>query len=390
MLPLVGQVRDYAWGSRTAIPEILGTDPTGEPQAEYWLGAHPLAPALVHGVGLDQLLEEHPEWVGRSCRRAFGDRFPVLMKLLAADKPLSLQAHPNREQAEAGFAREEAAHLEMDDPARTYKDNWPKPELLIALTPFDGLCGFRDPAATVALFGRLGADADLDKVIGPLSKRKGAAALAEVFLDILSLEDTQVVGRVVHAARAHVADPYDLGDFARTAVELDAHYPHDPSILAALLLNRIHLEPGQGMFLPPQTLHSYLHGVGVEVMASSDNVLRGGLTKKHIAVDELIHVVEFIPSPIAPVATVIEDGFTRYVTPAREFTAWRGELGRLPVRLPDSKACRIVLATDGEARLRNSDDETLDLDVGEAALLTYGEEVWAAGSATLFISAPGL
>jgi mannose-6-phosphate isomerase len=388
MLPLVGQVRDYAWGSRTAIPEILGTDPTGEPQAEYWLGAHPLAPAQVDGVSLDTLLADHPEWVGRSCRRAYGDRFPVLMKLLAAAKPLSLQAHPDRAQAEEGFAREEAAGLDLDDPARTYKDNWPKPELLIALTPFDGLCGFREPAAAVDLFHRLGVSEALHTVIGPLSKRKGSAALAEVFLDILSLEDTDIVAHVVHAARAHVEDPDNLGDLARTAIELDAHYPRHPSILAALLLNRIHLEPGEGMFLPPRTLHSYLRGVGVEVMASSDNVLRGVLTKKHIDVDEIIHVVEFVPSPIAPVLTEDEGGFARYITPAREFTAWRGDLGRSPLVVPDTKACRIVLATEGEARLR-AGDTTLDLEVGEAALLTYGEEVTATGSATLYVSAPG-
>ncbi|MDR1450226.1 MAG: mannose-6-phosphate isomerase, class I [Propionibacteriaceae bacterium] len=389
MLPLVGQVRDYAWGSRTAIPEILGTDPTGEPQAEYWLGAHPLAPSLADGVALDKLLDQHPELVGKNCRRLFGNRFPVLMKLLAAEKPLSLQAHPDREQAREGFAREEAAGIAYDDPARTYKDDWPKPELLIALTPFDGLCGFREPAATVRLFERLGGPAELDGVIGPLSKRKGQAALAEVFLDILSLEDAHLVGRVVQSARAHLADPYELGDFARTAVELAAHYPSDPGILAALLLNRIHLEAGEGMFLPPRTLHSYLHGVGVEVMASSDNVLRGGLTKKHIDVDELIHVVDFSPSPIAPVATEEDGGFTRYVTPAREFTAWRGELSRHPIRFPDTRACRLALATDGEAVLR-SGDETLDLGVGEAALLAYGEEVTATGSATLHVSAPGL
>jgi mannose-6-phosphate isomerase len=389
MLPLRGQVRNYAWGSPTAIPEILGTDPTGEPLAEYWLGAHPLAPSTVDNVPLDQLLKDHPEWVGKRCRKLFGDRFPVLMKLLAAAKPLSLQAHPNREQAEAGYAREQAAGIDLDAPERTYKDDWPKPELIIALTEFDGLCGFREPQATVELFRRLGLCRDLDSVIKPLSQRKGSAALAQVFLDILSLDDADLVVRTVQAARGHVGDPYELGDFARTAVELDAHFPRHPSILAALLLNRIHLEPGEGMYLPPCTLHSYLHGVGVEVMASSDNVLRGGLTKKHIDVDELIHVVEFVPGEYDPVAREPEDGFVRYVTPAPEFCAWRGELNHKRVTLPAAKACRIALATDGEAELTSTTGK-LDLEVGEAALLPYGEEVTATGSATLFVCAPGV
>jgi mannose-6-phosphate isomerase len=389
MLPLAGQVRNYAWGSPTAIPEILGTDPTGEPQAEYWLGAHPVAPALAGGEPLDALLEEHPEWVGPRCRKLFPDRYPVLMKLLAAAKPLSLQAHPDRHQAVAGFGREEEAGVPIDSPERTYKDDWPKPEVLIALTEFDGLCGFRDPEATVGLFRRLGVEKDLGSVIRPLSQRRGSAAFAQVFLDILSLDDTTPVARLVQAARVHIADPGALGEFARTAVELDAHFPHQPSILAALLLNRVHLEPGEAMYLPPRTLHSYLHGVGVEVMANSDNVLRGGLTKKHIDVDELIHVVEFVPQPFAPVAQEEEDGFVRYVTPAPEFAVWRGELNHKKATLPATKACRIALATDGEAELKTG-GQTLGLAVGEAALLVYGEAVTASGSATLFVAAPGV
>jgi len=388
MLLLHGQVRNYAWGSSTAIPEILGQDPTGEPQAEYWLGAHPVAPSEVDGRPLDSLLKEHPEWVGKRCQKSFGDHFPVLLKLLAADKPLSLQAHPDRAQAQEGFAREEAAGVPLDSPERIYKDDWPKPEVLVALTEFDGLCGFREPAATVELFRRLGLARELDSVLKPLSQRKGSAALAQVFLDILSLDESTMVASTVQAARGHVDDPYELGQFARTAVLLDTYFPHHPSILAALLLNHVHLEPGEAMYLPTRTLHSYLHGVGVEVMASSDNVLRGGLTKKHIDVDELIRVVDFSPREYEPVAREMADGFLRYLTPASEFTVWRGELNHSRVTLPATKACRIVLAADGEAELR-SFDSSLDLGVGEAALITYGEQVTATGSATLFVTAPG-
>ncbi len=389
MQRLTGQIRDYAWGSPNAIPELLGSDPTGEPQAEYWLGAHPLAPSTIGGQGLDKALHAHPEWVGDRTYRAFGDRFPVLMKILAADQPLSLQAHPNRTQAEDGFARETAAKIPLDAPERIYRDDWPKPEILVALTGFDGLCGFRDPAKTVDLFGRLGASKALVSVIGPLSQRKGSAALAEVFLDILSQDHPDYINEVLRLARAHADEDSDLGLFSRTALDLNLYFPRDPSILAALLLNRIHLEPGQGLFLPTRTLHSYLNGVGIEVMACSDNVMRGGLTSKHIDVDELIRVVDFTPSEVAPVGTEDDGGFTRYLTPTPEFALWRGELGSQPLNLPRPDSCRIALVIDGEAQLRQA-DTTLELATGEAVLVPYGQEVSASGSATMFVSAPGV
>jgi len=388
MLRLTGQIRDYAWGSLTAIPELLGADPTGEPQAEYWLGAHPLAPATIDGVGLDRLFEEHPEWMGKDTYDTYDGRFPVLMKILAADHPLSLQAHPNREQAEQGFARETRQKVPLDSPARIYRDEWPKPELIIALTPFDGLCGFRDPAETVGLFARLGVSAKFNAVIGPLSKRKGSAAFAEVFLDILSQEHTSHVDEVLHLAHEHVDDDDDLGEFSRTAMELNRYFPHDPSILAAMMLNRIHLEPGQGLFLPTRTLHSYLSGVGIEVMACSDNVLRGGLTSKYINVDELISVVDFTGCTVAPVQTTDDEGFTRYLTPAPEFTVWRGELSATPIPVPATASARIALVVDGEAHLAD-DDSSIDLGTGDAVLIPAGHQVGAAGSATLFISAAG-
>ena len=389
MLHLTGQIRDYAWGSLTAIPELLGADPTGEPQAEYWLGAHPLAPATVDGVGLDQVLKDHPEWVGESVRTMFGDRFPVLMKILAAEHPLSLQAHPNREQAEQGFADENRKKIPLDAPNRIYKDDWPKPELIVALTSFDALCGFRDPAQTVDLFTRLGVSESFSAVIGPLSKRKGQAGIAEVFLDILSQDHPSHVDEILRLAPAFAEEDSDLGLFARTALELNRNFPHDPSILAAMLLNRLHLEPGQGLFLPTRTLHSYLGGVGIEVMACSDNVLRGGLTSKYINVDELIRVVDFTPYEISPVDTADDAGFVHYLTLTPEFTVWRGELSAEPMDVPGTDSCRIVLVVDGEAHLCTG-DECWDVNEGEAVLIPYGENVTASGSATIFISAPGV
>jgi mannose-6-phosphate isomerase len=259
----------------------------------------------------------------------------------------------------------------------------------VALTPFDALCGFRDPAQTVDLFTRLGVSDGFSTVIGPLSKRKGQAGIAEVFLDILSQDHPSHVDEILRLAPKYADEDSDLGLFARTALELNRNFPHDPSILAAMLLNRLHLEPGEGLFLPTRTLHSYLGGVGIEVMACSDNVLRGGLTSKYINVDELIRVVDFTPYDIAPVETADDGGFVRYLTPAPEFAVWRGELTAEPMDVPDTESCRIGLVVDGEAHLC-SGDECWDVDEGEAVLIPYGEKVTASGSATIFISAPGV
>ena len=386
---LTGRIRDYAWGSLTAIPELLGSTPTGEPQAEYWLGTHPLAPALIGDTPLDEVLRDHPGWVGEATLARFPDRYPVLAKILAADHPLSLQAHPSGEQAVDGYARETAAKVPLDAPHRIYRDDWPKPEIIVALTDFDALCGFRDPAATYDLFARLGVSAGFDTVIGPLVQRKGPAGLAEVFLDILSQDKPAHVDEVLRLARDHSEDDTDLGLFARTALDLNRWFPHDPSILAALMLNHLHLEAGEGLYLPTRTLHSYLRGTGIEVMACSDNVLRGGLTAKHIDVDELIRVVEFVPSEIHPVDTADDGGFQHYLTPAEEFQVWRGELTADTVTVPRTDLCRIALVVDGEARLSQA-DSCLEVDTGQAVLIPYGEEITASGSATLFVTAPGL
>jgi len=392
MQRLAGTVRHYAWGSPTAIPALLGCAATGEPVAEYWLGAHREAPSAVGDTTLDVFLRDHPDYVGDRCLKAFGDQFPVLMKLLAAQHPLSLQAHPDREQAEEGYALENDAGTALDAPERTYRDTWPKPELIVALTPFEALCGFRDPAVSTTLFEQIGVGEEVKSVIGPLTQRRGPAAFAEVFLDVLSLDDSRLIDQVLTAARGYLQDhseTSETGRFAQTAVYLDTYFPADPGIFAALLLNRVTLAPGQGLYLPPHTLHSYLHGVGVEVMASSDNVVRGALTKKHVDIDEVIHVVDFTPRTPAPVETEQEGVFTRYLTPTPEFAAWRGELGRDDAVLPRTDACRIVIALDGTAVLHRGDVD-VTLAPGEAAVLGYGEEVTAHGDATLFVTSPGV
>ncbi len=332
---MTGAVQGYSWGSTTILPEFLGRPPDGNPQAEFWLGAHPSAPSRLGGHSLAELVDTDPATVvGASTVARFGPRLPYLLKVLAAAQPLSLQAHPSRAQAEAGYARETAAGLPLGSAARVFADDWPKPEMMVALTEVETLCGFRDPAETHALFARLDVD-DATRLVEPL--RTGEpAAVAEVLRRLLTLAEGELplVAQVVAAAAAQQDDAADAADpayraFTRTAVELDAYFPGDRGVLAALLLNRLRLEPGQAVYLPAGNLHAYLGGAGVEIMANSDNTLRGGLTTKLVAVDSLLDVLDFTPARpplVQPVADA--PGVWRYPTPAPEFCLWRAGAGR--------------------------------------------------------------
>jgi mannose-6-phosphate isomerase len=392
MQRIEGRAQHYAWGSPTAIPGLLGLEATGQPYAEHWLGAHESAPSLVAGAPLDALIAAAGrDILGATTCERFGGRLPYLMKLLAADRPLSIQAHPNRDEAEAGFARENAAGVPIDAPDRTYRDAWPKPEAIIAITPFIGLCGFRDPVRTVYLIEQLGVAAELGSVIAPLTHRKGSAALAQVFLDVLSFEGDRLrlVDRVVDAAADHTDDDAELGDLARAIVKLGNAYPGDRGILAALLLNVVTLQPGEGLFLGAGNMHAYLHGVGIEVMANSDNVLRGGLTTKHIDVDELMRVVRFeAEEPVLLAVEAVGPRTYHYKTSAPEFTVWRVDPGKTSVPVPGSGP-RIGLVLEGDAHVTVA-AETLDLQRGESVLLSAGDCAAVSGTGLLYVSGPGI
>jgi len=395
MQRLNGAPRRYAWGTADAIPAILGTEPDGKPYAEYWLGAHEIAPARTADGGLDRLLRAHPEVLGTRSLEAFGPQLPFLMKILSARHALSLQAHPTREQAQEGFRRENVAGVPLDAPERVYSDPWPKPEILIALEPFDSLHGFRDPLATAELFAGLGVATQLASVIGPLTERRGPAGLAEVFLDALSLdaERLHLVDVVGSAAIQHVNDPGELGDFARTAVQLDSVFPADRGIIAALLLNHVKMAPGEGCYVRPGQMHAYLSGTGIEVMACSDNVIRGGLTSKHIDVAELVRVVDFTPfEPQVALPVPISPGVEHYPTPCDEFDVWRllpdDEVGPVPV--PGGGSARIVLVIEGAMTVRTGGQE-LALAQGEAAFLRADEyDATADGAGLAFVTSSGL
>ncbi|WP_031509767.1 mannose-6-phosphate isomerase, class I [Streptomyces megasporus] len=398
---LANTVRPYAWGSTTAIPELLGTEPTGEPQAELWMGAHPGAPSRVdRGAGetpLSEVIEADPEGeLGAETVRAFGPRLPFLLKVLAAASPLSLQVHPDLVQAREGFADEEERGVPVDAPHRNYKDANHKPELVCALTPFTGLCGFRRPAETAELLEALDVDR-LKPYADILRAQPEDEALSEVLTAVLSAEREAMAETVDAAARAArrlgAEDGPHAPEYAAYAGIAD-HYPGDPGVLAAMLLNVVRLEPGEALYLGAGVPHAYLDGLAVELMANSDNVLRCGLTPKHVDVPELLRVVRFEPvdpDVLRPEAT--PDGEEVYATPVDEFRLSRHVLTpRSAPRVLDDRTPQILLCTDGEITLRRADGGTdrnegsaeLVLGKGRSAFVRAGEGVRAFGSGTLF------
>lgn len=391
MRRLAGTVKHYTWGSVDTLPKLLGQQPNGLPWAECRFGTHHTSEAaLDDGTPLSRHLRDNPHLLGRSSLETFGPQLSYVVKLMAPETPLSLQAHPSREHAVKGYAQEALFGYPLDHPERCYVDDWPKPELTVALTPFEGLVGFRDPVKTAGLFEGLGVAKELTSVIGPLRDRVETLALEEVFLDVLTINRRRHLVDVVLAAAVENLDaPGELGRFAKTAVDLDEHFPGDPGILGALLLNHVTLQPGEGIALQPGVMHSYLRGTAIEVTGASDNTIRGGLTQKRIDVDGLIRVVDFRPTEPQILTPDGSDGAYLYRTCFAEFEFWLvSPVGSRFVEIPRDDGARIAIATEGNFEL-SAEETVLELRQGQAALLTAGETVHARGTGRLYIAASG-
>jgi mannose-6-phosphate isomerase len=335
---LRGAIRTYAWGSRTAIAEFTGRPvPAAHPEAELWLGANPGDPSWLEEpageVSLLQAVVADPEGqLGAAARAQFGDALPFLVKVLAADEPLSLQAHPSAVQAAEGYRREERLGIPVNSPVRNYRDPSHKPELLVALQQFEALAGFRPAADTIKLFEAL-AVSDLDPSIELLNDQSDADGLRALFTTWITAPQPDIdvlVNAVLDGAISYLSSgATEFAAEAKTVLELGERYPGDAGVLAALLLNRITLGPGEGIYLSAGNLHAYLRGVGLEVMANSDNVLRGGLTPKHVDVPELLRVLNFTPTTESELrAGTHPDGLASfYDTPTTEFAASMLTLG---------------------------------------------------------------
>ncbi|MEU9801643.1 mannose-6-phosphate isomerase, class I [Streptomyces sp. NPDC051000] len=376
---LTNTIRPYAWGSTTAIPALLGVEPTGEPQAEMWMGAHPGAPSrLDRGAGettLSAVIAADPaRELGAATVARFGPRLPFLFKILAAGAPLSLQVHPDLTQARAGYEDEERRGVPIDAGRRNYKDPHHKPELICALTPFEGLCGFRAPKEAADLLEGLDVDS-LKPYVDLLRAQPEEAALREVLTAVLTADRTETARTVTEAAAAaaHLGGPY------QAYAGLVHDHPGDPGVIAAMLLNHVRLQPGEAMFLGAGVPHAYIDGLGVELMANSDNVLRCGLTPKHVDVPELLKVVVFEhgePGVLRP-----EDSDEEvYETPVDEFRLSRFLLapGGAPRRLPDTTP-QILLCTAGAPKAGE-----LTLAPGQSVFVPAGETAELSGSGTVF------
>ncbi|MFI2456395.1 mannose-6-phosphate isomerase, class I [Streptomyces sp. NPDC019539] len=374
---LSNTVRPYAWGSTTLIPELLGVAPTGEPQAEMWMGAHPGAPSQTGRGSLHDVIGADPaRELGRPALEAFGPRLPFLLKLLAAGAPLSLQVHPDRAQAQEGFAAEEKAGIPLDAPHRNYKDGNHKPELVCALTPFDGLCGFRPPVEAADFLSGLDVDS-LKPYVDLLHAHPEEAALREVLTAVLSADPEEMAHTVAEATAAAERLGGAYAPFAATA----HHFPGDPGVIAAMLLNHVRLQPGEALFLGAGVPHAYLGGLAVEIMANSDNVLRCGLTPKHVDVPELLRVVRFEagdPGVLRPEAS--PSGEELYDTPIDEFRLSRfvRPEGAAPVDLT-LPTPQILLATAGRPNAGE-----LTLAPGQSVFVPAGEKAELSGAGTVF------
>ncbi|MFD6896158.1 mannose-6-phosphate isomerase, class I [Rhodococcus sp. NPDC060086] len=382
---LEGAVRSYAWGSRTAIAALCGrTVPSDHPEAELWFGAHPADPARVIDDGqgsmslLELLDEDPPAQLGDEIVERFGPRLPFLLKLLAAEEPLSLQAHPSAAQAAEGYAREEALGVPLDSPVRNYRDPNHKPELVVALTRFEALAGFRDAARTVELLEALSVP-ELEPYVGLLAGQPDSDGLRALFTTWITLPAqalSALVPRVLDGCVTYLATggdtPREFVAEVRTALQLAEIYPGDAGVLGSLLLNRITLEPGQGLYLDAGNLHAYLHGMGIEIMANSDNVLRGGLTPKHVDVPELLRVLDF-GAPGVPIleADPVGPYEWRYRAPAPEFALSRLELGAGDAVSLAPCGPQIMLCTSGSATVECG---------GESIELGPGRSVWLPAS----------
>jgi len=357
--------RDYAWGSTTLLAALEGREATGAPEAEVWFGDHPGDPAdLRDGRTLDTLT---------------GGELPYLLKLLAAGAPLSIQVHPTREQAKEGHARESA--LASDDPSRNYRDDNHKPELIVALSErFEALCGLRRLDETRALLGTLGDAPGVGRLRSLLAGGDDPLrdALRWALAEASPGELADVVAGVAATGSEELA----------TVRAIAARSPEDPGVVVALLMNRVILSRGEAVFVRAGLLHAYVAGLGVEIMAASDNVLRGGLTPKHVDVPELLAVADTTPGEVPVLRADPDAAVQGYPVPVPDFALRRvrvdGEVA-LGVRAP-----AMVLATAGEVGVAGAAGAVVPVPVGSAVFADGAESrLVLSGVGEAFVAEPG-
>lgn len=393
-------VKPYAWGSRRIIADLQGrVAPSAGPEAELWMGAHPAGPAgLTRGgerTTLDRCVQDAPELeLGALVNTRFEGRLPFLLKVLAAEKALSIQVHPDRATAQAAYRAERERGLDPQDPLSNYVDDWPKPEIVCALTHFEALAGMREAGEAAGVLRALEVEA-LAPVVARLEEGDDAG-LVEALRTLLHWPEADrgdLLTRVVEAADELAESSSEHAGAYRAVVRAASDHPGDVGAIATLLLNHLILAPGEGLYLAAGGLHAYLRGAGVEILANSDNVLRAGLTDKRIDVEELCRILD--PSVGVPILRPDpdDDGVAAFEAPVPEFRLYRLDRTGGTVHLPGDGP-RIVLNVAGVARLAlaqpDAQDAQIVLQRGESAYLSAADgAVTCTGAATLFIACPG-
>ena len=373
---LKNPIQEYAWGSKTAIQTLLGLPiPSEKPAAELWLGAHPKAPSEVMVDGewqsLEKIIERDPVSIlGKGAAKRFSNKLPFLFKVLAADRPLSIQVHPNLEEAREGFERENRLGISLDSSERNYKDANHKPEILCAITVFEGLKGFRTSENILNLMDRVSVSS-LSHELSRLRKDSDGPGLKRFFTSLVFLDQARrerVVDEAIRGAERYVSEDRSF----YWMVELNREYPGDIGVLSPLIFNLVELRPGEAIYIPAGELHAYLKGVGMELMANSDNVLRGGLTPKHVDVPELLKIVNFGFEPVGKVK--LSGGLPGekiYATPAEEFqlsviSVAKGE----PFISERDRGVEIMICMEGDAHIKDrGNKEPLPLTTGNSVII---------------------
>jgi mannose-6-phosphate isomerase len=389
---LKNPVQTYDWGSKTEIQALIGDrGAIGKPMAELWMGAHPKSPSQVLIDGkwqfLDRVIKKDPESIlGKSTAKKFSNQLPFLFKILAAERPLSVQVHPTIQMAKEGFLRENKLGIPLDSSNRSYRDSNHKPEILCALTFFHGLKGFRDIREIISLMDDLSIPT-LAPELDHLRRHLNSKGLKAFFSNLMTMDKSRQ-NAIAHESVESAIHLVDKDQAFGWITKLNSEYPGDIGILSPIILNLVVLKPGEAIYLPPGELHAYLDGLGIELMANSDNVLRGGLTPKHIDVPELLNVVNFEYGPVRKVKAIKRDLCqTVYEIPSEEFQLSVISVDKSKIFMSsESHGAEILICTEGKADIDQSGrEEILSVVRGQSLFIPSGTIPYRiSGNATFY------
>lgn len=387
---LHGARQSYDWGSTHAIPAFLSQPENGEPWAEQWFGAHPAAPSTL-GSGqqlTDAIAADSAAMLGEDVLRRFGPQLPYLLKIIAPSKALSLQVHPSIPQAEEGFELENESGIPLDAPVRSFKDRNHKPEMVLAVEPFEAVAGFRAPRRAAEVLAGLKSPL-ARRIRQSLRMNPTRFGIRHTFTELVSSgskptpeEVTELVDEL--AARLEAGESPSMR-VDRNAVTMAEAFPGDSGIAAALLLNPVTLQPGEALFVPAGSVHAYISGLGVEIMANSDNVLRAGLSTKHVDVPAMLACVDYVAAPpVRPAPEYLSHVTRAYYAPVDDFELLVAELSAEDARIPlPGHGPRILLGLGGELRI-SSPTQELTIARGEAVFVSAEERfLWVEGTGTV-------